>query len=81
MEGDKEVELDEEKVQAALQKLREQDQAGGAAEAGGSGYHGLAGDSTSVSAEEMEAYRRHRTRAEDPMQMMEAGGADGYDMV
>ena len=84
MEGDKEVDLDESKVQAALQKLREQDQAAAAGEASGSGYHGLAGDSTSVSAEEMEAYRRHRGRADDPMQRMAAAGgvgADGFDMV
>lgn len=84
LEGDKEVDLDESKVQAALQKLREQDQAAAAGVASSSGYHGLAGDTASVSAEEMEAYRRHRGRANDPMQQMaagEGGAADGFDMV
>jgi hypothetical protein len=83
MEGDKDVELDESKVQAALQKLKEQDQAAADADGKGTGYHGIAGDSTYVSAEEMEAYRRHRGRADDPMQRMAAGsGADGgYEMV
>lgn len=84
MEGDKDVELDESKVQVALQKLREQDEAAAAGGASGSGYHGLAGDSTNVTAEDMEAYRRHRSRADDPMQRMAAAGgagAGGYDMV
>jgi hypothetical protein len=79
-------ELDEAKVHAAMIKLQEsQGILPEDAEPGSSiGYHGLGADGTTVTAEEMEAYRRFRTRAADPMADMGHAGrakADGYDMV
>ncbi len=37
--------------------------------------------SDEVTAEEMEAYRMPKARAEDPMNAFKSGAADGYDLV
>jgi hypothetical protein len=94
-EGDGEAKLDEAKVQVALIKLQEAE--GTAPEDAepdgdnGTGhragrYHGLGADGTVVTPEEMEAYRRFRARAADPMTAMRDGGGakapvGGYNMV
>jgi hypothetical protein len=82
LEGDRDVELDEDKVQEALERLREPESSAATGKKS-SEYHGLAADSTTVTAEEMEAYRRHRSRPDDPMQSMRNGAdvADGFEMV
>lgn len=88
-EGEQEQELDQEKVREALRRLREES-AGAGQESGeingkaaSKGYHGLAGDSTTVSAEDMEAYRLHRERTDDPLANMKrvGGTSGGYEMV
>ena len=84
-EGDADGNLDEAKVQVALIKLQESHgHAPEDAQPGEEpGYHGLGADGTVVTPEEMEAYRRFRTRAADPMADMAREGAakDGYAMV
>lgn len=80
------MELDEAKVQAALIKLQHahgQDPIDAEAD-GKRQYNGLGADGTVVTPEGMEAYRRFRARAADPMSDMQKAGkaaADGYDMV
>lgn len=82
VEGDADAPLDEEKVQAALKKLREGDGGPTGGQDGGGKYNGLGADNLSVTAEDMEAYRRFRTRADDPMSKLDATkAADGFDMV
>lgn len=83
-EGDADVPLDEAKVQVALLKLQQADGiAPEDADEDGKAYNGLGADGTTVTAEEMEAYRRHRSRAADPLAAMQKGGGagGGYDLV
>lgn len=70
-------------MQAALKKLREDSGgAGGGGQDGAGKYNGLGADHLAVTAEDMEAYRRFRTRGDDPMNRITASqGADGFDMV
>jgi hypothetical protein len=79
LEGDATEALDETKVQAALQKLREE------SKGCGERYNGLAGEAVGVAAEDMEAYRRFRTRAADPMGKMQRAdigkSVDGFEIV
>lgn len=78
--------LDEEKVQSALKRLRDAEGSGpgdisGCREA--AEYHGLGG--ATVTPEEMEAYKRFRTRAADPVSGMGKASSrkrmDGYEWV
>eukprot|EP00892_Ulva_mutabilis_P000192 jgi/Ulvmu1/10173/UM006_0128.1 len=82
-EGDADAPLDEDKVQAALKKLRDSGGGHGVDQDGGGKYNGLKADNVSVTAEDMEAYRRFRTRPDDPMNSANAAphSADGFDMV
>eukprot|EP00882_Tetradesmus_deserticola_P016769 GHRQ01017929.1.p2 GENE.GHRQ01017929.1~~GHRQ01017929.1.p2 ORF type:complete len:183 (+),score=104.68 GHRQ01017929.1:196-744(+) len=74
-------ELDPAKVKAALQKLEQQQRE---AEAAGGDerkrkFNRVADDEGGVSAEEMEAFRLMKRRAEDPAAAFT--GTDGYDML
>ena len=65
-----------------MKRLRESGGAGSGQDAGDK-YNGLGADNLTVTAEDMEAYRRFRTRADDPMNSVGTAskGADGFDMV
>ena len=89
-EGGDDASLDEDKVQAALIKLRETEgrapedaDTDGGRDVQVAQYNGLGADGTAVTPEEMAAYRRFRARAADPMEAMGkgGGGAGGYEMV
>jgi hypothetical protein len=80
-EGDAEQELDQGKVQAALQTLRDAQkaaEAGAAAEEKGK-YHSLRSDGETVTAEQMEAYRLNKERIADPLADMKTATAAGGD--
>lgn len=84
-EGDTEQELDQAKVQAALQKLRDAKSASDADAADAKGqYNSLRGDAEKMpSAEEMEAYRLNKERMSDPLADINKGApaTGGYGLV
>ncbi len=89
-ETDKDVELDEAKLREAIKRQEAAAARGDEDERDDRkrGFNSLKED-FNVSAEDMEAYRLKRSRAEDPMAAIEAakaakkdgGGGDGYDFV
>ena len=74
-----EVQLDKEKLAAALQKHEEMARASREEDERKRKYNSLSAD-TGLSAEEMEAYRLKKARADDPMADMQ-GAKEGYAYV
>ena len=75
--------LDKEKLAAELKKQEEADRRGAEVDERKRKYNSMAGQNT-VTAEEMEAYRLRKARADDPLQAAALNGAaanSGYDFV
>jgi pre-mRNA-processing factor SLU7 len=80
------VELDADKVAAALRQAEERERGGVERDERKRGYNSLAGQEVEVTPEEMEAYRIKKSRGDDPLAFIDkekakAGGEGGYDYV
>ena len=77
------TELDRDKVKAALKKQARLEREALERDQSKRGYNSLGGAATDeVTAEDMEAYRLKRARADDPLAAInQAKGTDGYDLV
>ncbi|GFH13758.1 Slu7 domain-containing protein [Haematococcus lacustris] len=76
-----EVELDATKVKEAVQRLEKAEREA-VDDEGKRKYNPADSANAAVTPEEMEAWRMKRSRADDPMQMLQKGGAsNGYDLL
>lgn len=72
--------LDEEKVRAAMRR-HDEGERNVETDERKRGYNSLGGMHDGVTAEDMEAYRLKKQRADDPLQMMKKAGTVGYDLL
>lgn len=77
------VELDEQKLKAALDKQAQRDSQQVETDERKRKYNSLAADEEDIGLEEMEVYRMKKNRAEDPINAFKSkGGSDGkYDLL
>mmetsp|Transcript_20079 Transcript_20079/g.60665 ORF Transcript_20079/g.60665 Transcript_20079/m.60665 type:complete len:566 (-) Transcript_20079:656-2353(-) len=75
------IELDQDKLKAALKKAEDFNKADAETDLRKRKYNAAVGDDADVTPEEMEAYRMKRQQTDDPLANLGTSGSKGYDLV